>query len=124
MIVTVTPNPALDITYNLPALRPHTSHQAGGGGGAVVGEGDGAVGSRRAVQVEQGDAGVRGRGDDEGAGSAPGEVVGREGNGFGLAGGVEFGDVLLRRDAAGCGARPSSPPVRVRPCGLWRAACP
>ncbi|MFF2041539.1 1-phosphofructokinase family hexose kinase [Kitasatospora sp. NPDC058170] len=39
MIVTVTPNPALDITYDLPALRPHTSHrvaavheQAGGKG--------------------------------------------------------------------------------------------
>ncbi|MFD7582897.1 1-phosphofructokinase family hexose kinase [Kitasatospora sp. NPDC059817] len=39
MIVTVTPNPALDITYGVPALRPHTSHrvasvheQAGGKG--------------------------------------------------------------------------------------------
>lgn len=39
MIVTVTPNPALDITYDLPTLRPHTSHrvravheQAGGKG--------------------------------------------------------------------------------------------
>ncbi|MFJ9952901.1 1-phosphofructokinase family hexose kinase [Kitasatospora sp. NPDC091207] len=39
MIVTVTPNPALDLTYDLPALRPHTSHrvaavheQAGGKG--------------------------------------------------------------------------------------------
>ncbi|MFD0258515.1 1-phosphofructokinase family hexose kinase [Kitasatospora indigofera] len=39
MIVTVTPNPALDITYTLAALRPHTSHrvdtvheQAGGKG--------------------------------------------------------------------------------------------
>ncbi|WP_395292588.1 1-phosphofructokinase family hexose kinase [Kitasatospora hibisci] len=39
MIVTVTPNPALDVTYAVPALRPHTTHrvdavheQAGGKG--------------------------------------------------------------------------------------------
>lgn len=39
MIVTVTPNPALDITYTVPGFRPHTSHrvaevraQAGGKG--------------------------------------------------------------------------------------------
>ncbi|MCG6499297.1 1-phosphofructokinase family hexose kinase [Kitasatospora sp. A2-31] len=39
MILTVTPNPALDVTYAVPALRPHTTHrvaavheQAGGKG--------------------------------------------------------------------------------------------
>ncbi|WP_371483626.1 1-phosphofructokinase family hexose kinase [Kitasatospora sp. NBC_00315] len=30
MIVTVTPNPALDITYTLPALVPHSSHRVDG----------------------------------------------------------------------------------------------